>query len=100
MNSNKPKDEFLIPLKLTWAEGPLTAKRINYPKAEEIKATFSEQPILVYSGQFEIETEFQVAANLTNGPALQTGKLRYQACNDKLCLAPVTVDVKVPLDIQ
>ena len=100
VNSNQPKDEFLIPLKLTWANGPLQAKRISYPRAEEIKAAFSEQPISVFSGQFEIETEFQVASNLTNGPALQIGKLRYQACNDKLCLAPVTVDVKLPLDIQ
>src|SRR5579884_2984279 len=28
VNNDKPKDEFLIPLKLTWTDGPLEAKSI------------------------------------------------------------------------
>src|ERR1700733_1267059 len=36
VNSDKPKDEFLIPFKLTWT-GPLETKAINYPKPEEVK---------------------------------------------------------------
>ena len=37
VNSDKPKDEFLIPLKLTWNPGPLEAGAITYPKPEDIK---------------------------------------------------------------
>src|SRR5579884_1087323 len=37
VNSDKPKDEFLIPLKLTWTAGPLEVENISYPKPEEIK---------------------------------------------------------------
>jgi len=28
------------------------------------------------------------------------GKLRYQACNDKECLPPKTIDVQFAVDIQ
>jgi hypothetical protein len=27
------------------------------------------------------------------------GKLRYQACNDRMCLQPKTIDVSLPVDI-
>jgi hypothetical protein len=35
VNSDKPKDEFIIPLKLTWTPGLLDAKSVEFPKAEE-----------------------------------------------------------------
>jgi hypothetical protein len=37
------------------------------------------------------------AANL--GPAVLTGKLRYQACNDRTCLIPKTIEVTLPIEI-
>src|SRR5436305_13050869 len=37
VNSNKPKDEFLIPLKLTWAPGTITAESVSYPATEVVK---------------------------------------------------------------
>src|ERR1039457_1142130 len=37
VNSDKPKDEFIIPLKLTWTPGLLDAKGVEYPKPEEVK---------------------------------------------------------------
>jgi len=33
------------------------------------------------------------------GPAVMTGKLRYQACNDRMCLAPKTLDVSLPVEV-
>src|SRR5947207_2786089 len=32
VNSNAPADEFLIPLKLTWAKAPLDTEQVTYPK--------------------------------------------------------------------
>src|ERR1700742_3337347 len=37
VNSNKPKDEFIIPLQLTWSPGPVSAQSVYYPNPEEIK---------------------------------------------------------------
>ena len=99
VNSDKPDDEYLIPLKLTWT-GPLQAEEVIFPKPERMKSTFSPKPLVVYTGTFDIVTKFKVPANAPDGPNMASGKLRYQACNDKECLRPQTVDVTLSLDIK
>jgi len=98
VNSDKPKDEFLIPLKLTWTAGPLEAADVNYPKAEEIKV--GNQMVTVFTGKFALETKFQVPANAPKGNAVMLGKLRYQACNNEMCFRPSSVDVRLPVAIE
>ena len=98
-NSNKPSDEYLIPLKLTWAAGALESPDVAYPPPQMEKYSFSEKPLSVYTGNFELITKFKVAASATPGHATVTGKVRYQACTDRMCLQPKTIDVSVPIDI-
>lgn len=100
VNSNMPGDDYLIPIKLTWNKEPLEAEQVMYPKAQMEKLSFSPNPISVYTGTFEIGTHFKAPANASPGMAFMNGKLRYQACNNKECLPPRTVDVRVTLDIQ
>jgi thiol:disulfide interchange protein DsbD len=98
-NSNKPSDEYLIPLKLTWSTTPLEVSDVAYPKPQMEKYSFSPDPLSVYSGDFEIVTKFKVPASAAPGSAIVSGKLRYQACNDRMCLTPKTVDVSLPIDV-
>jgi hypothetical protein len=100
VNSNMPGDDYLIPIKLTWNKEPLEAEQVNYPKPQMEKLAFSPNPVSVYTGTFEIVTRFKAPPNAAPGMAFMNGKLRYQACNNKECLAPRTVDVRVTLDIQ
>lgn len=100
VNSDKPTDDFLIPLKLTWAKDPLQTEQIIYPMPQMEKYAFSPNPLSVYSGTFEIATKFKAAPAAAPGPAIMNGKLRYQACNSKECLPPKTIDVAVTVDIQ
>ena len=100
VNSNMPGDDYLIPIKLTWNKDPLEAEQVTYPKAQQEKLSFSPNPISVYTGSFEIGTRFKAAPTAMPGMAFMNGKLRYQACNNKECLPPRTVDVRVTLDIQ
>lgn len=98
-NSNKPSDDYLIPLKLTWAPGALEAPEVAYPPAQMETYSFSKTPLSVYTGNFELKTKFKVSAAASPGTAIITGKLRYQACNDRMCLTPKTIDVSVPVDV-
>ena len=98
-NSDKPSDDYLIPLKLTWTAAPLEVAAVVYPKPQMEKYAFSEKPLSVYSGDFEIVTKFKVPASAPPGPAVLTGKLRYQACNDRMCLPPKTLDVSLPVTV-
>jgi Disulphide bond corrector protein DsbC len=98
VNSDKPKDEFLIPLKLTWTGGPLETQGISYPKPEEIKV--GSQMLTVFTGDFQIQTKFQVPPNAPAGNSMMVGKLRYQACNNEMCFRPASVDVHLPVTIE
>lgn len=99
VNSNTPADSFLIPLRLTWSPGPLESGAVSFPKPEFEKLQFSEKPVSVFKGTFEIATKFKVPSGAAPGAATIAGKLHYQACNNRTCLTPKTVDVTVPVEI-
>ena len=89
VNSNKPSEEYLIPLKLTWTQlGSLEGGTVTYPKPMLEKYEFSETPLSVFTGGFELVANFKVAANAPAGPGAVTGKLRYQACSNRACYPP------------
>jgi thiol:disulfide interchange protein DsbD len=98
-NSNTPADSFLIPMKLTWNAEPLSAGQVVFPKSQTEKLGFSAKPASVFTGDFNIVTRFKVAADARPGTNSVTGKLHYQACDDRSCLPPVTIEVSVPLEI-
>lgn len=100
INSNKPLDEYLIPLALTWDKGPLEVKGIDYPQPELAKYEFSDKPLSVYTGAVTIKTMVRAGANATAGATTWTGKLRYQGCSDKACYPPKTLTISVPVDVR
>ena len=101
VNSNTPSEEYLIPLKLTWTStGAIEGGSVTYPKPSLEKYEFAEKPLSVFTGDFELVVSFKVAAKAPAGPGAAVGKLRYQACNDRACFPPKTVDVTVPYQIQ
>ncbi len=97
-NTNTPSDEYLIPLKLSFAPGAgIESTGITYPKGKDEKYSFSPKPLNVYSGEFEITAAFKAAADAKKGSATVSGKLRYQACNETMCFAPKTIEI--PLQV-
>ena len=98
-NSNTPSDDYLIPLKLTWTQGTLEVGQISYPKPQMEKYSFSDKPLSVYTGDFEIVTHFKVPPSAPPGDTVVAAKLRYQACTERMCLPPKTVDVSLPVNI-
>ena len=60
INSNTPHEAYLIPLRLTWTPAPLEVETVSFPKPRDEKYSFSEQPISVFTGNFEIATKFKV----------------------------------------
>ena len=99
-NSHTPNDENLIPLKLTWEPGTLTAKDVVYPKPQMEKYAFSETKLSVVTGTFDLTTKFTTSSDAQPGQSTMIGKVRYQACNDRACFAPKTVEVKLPVTVQ
>jgi len=95
VNSNTPNDEFLIPLRLTWTNGAAEAGEVIFPKPQQEKYEFSKKPVSVFSGDFKVQTKFKLESTGT-----MIGKLRYQACSEKACLPPRTIEVKLPVEVH
>jgi len=101
VNSNTPSDEYLIPLKLTFAaDGPVQVVDIAYPKPSMEKLEFSPKPVSVFQGDVKATAKVKAGSNLHPGASSLLGKLRYQACNDRMCLPPRTLEIKVPVEIR
>jgi DsbC/DsbD-like thiol-disulfide interchange protein len=101
VNSHAPKEDYLIPLRLSWGDaGPLKVLAVVYPKPEMRNYAFSSQPVSVFTGEFPILTRFQVPPDAPLGPGVLLGKLRYQACHQDSCLPPRTLEVRLPFEIQ
>jgi hypothetical protein len=65
-----------------------------------LKLGFFPTPVPVFSGTFELLTRFKVAASVPPGLVNLPGKLRYQACNDRMCLPPKTLDLTLPVSVS
>jgi hypothetical protein len=100
VNSDNPSDAYLIPLRLTWHRSELQVVETVYPKPKMETYEFTSKPLSVFTGDFDIVTRFQVPPKAQTGTAVLLGKLRYQACNEKMCLPPRTVEVRLPVDIR
>jgi hypothetical protein len=101
VNSNRPSEDYLIPLSLKWTSlGALEGGEVTYPPSKAEKYDFSEKPLAVFSGSFSLKASFKVAAAAPPGPGVATGKLRYQACNSTTCFPPKMADVNVTYQVQ
>ncbi len=100
INANKPADEFLIPTTLT-AQLPNGLRQVGtvYPPQQSLKFSFSQTPLLVYTGRapvfLQMEAEMDAPLGATTIPVV----LRYQACNDSTCLPPVKIPISVTVQI-
>jgi len=100
VNSNAPNEDYLIPLRLRWEPGPLTAAGVTYPKPEEKNYPFSSKPVSVFTGEFQVVTRFKVEAAAPGGAGVLVGKLRYQACSEDTCYRPATLEIRLPYEIH
>ena len=90
VQANKPRDPALIPTVLT-VEPPkgTTVAGIVYPPPTDLKQRGAAQPLAVYPNEFEIVVNLKLAAGIAPGKLSVPARLRYQACNDRICLTPV-----------
>lgn len=72
---------------------------IEYPKGKEIKVSWSPEPASLYAGRVVIFAESKVAESAAMGPLKIEGRLRYQACDDKVCRPPKTIPLSITTEV-
>lgn len=100
VQANPVLDPNLIPITLTLqAQSGVQAGAAIYPRARRFRLTGATDDLVVYGGSFVIEAPIRVAQDAAPALVQLRGSLRYQACDERVCLPPRTVPVLVPVRI-
>jgi thiol:disulfide interchange protein DsbD len=92
INSNNPKEDFLIPTELIIKTDPsISVGEIIYPKAHDIKLDISDTPLSVFEGESYIASTIKIPKDIDLGEKQVVVELTYQGCNNVTCMAPNTI---------
>ena len=100
INANPPSPDYMIPTVVSLkAAAGVSAARIHYPAAQQLKVEFDPAPLSVYTQAVTIPLPLVAAATAENGSHTLRGTLRYQACNDQVCTAPTSIPFTVEVEV-
>jgi len=94
INSDKPLQDGLIAtdLRLSDHTKGWQLGKVSYPKADLATLGFQSAALAVYHGDVQIDAELTQAEESDRMVAVQ---LKLQACNDKVCLPPETLTLRL-----
>ena len=102
VNARETTFDYLIPTDLK-AELPsgFRAGAVKYPKGTLVKFNFAkDQPLNVYADSVVLLLPVTVESGASLGEQHLPLKLRYQACNNEVCLPPVTLPVDAVIRVS
>ncbi len=82
VNANPASSEFLIPTEVAGQ-----VRSVRYPPGELVRLAFADDELAVYTGEVVLTAEAAAIATAVG--------LTYQACNDRRCLPPVSLELPV-----
>jgi hypothetical protein len=95
VNANPPSPDNLIPIQVNFkSKAGLRMVPIDYPEGEETKVDFSPEPAMCHSGRFAVRGILEVPCDAGGQSDEMEIQIKYQTCNDKICLPPKTVKLK------
>lgn len=90
INAARPVQPYLVPTELTLAlPSGVEAEPVRYPEPQRKTMAFAAgQELLLYAGEIRMSTTLHLAEGFPAGRFRVEALLRYQACNDTICLSP------------
>ncbi|WP_420463913.1 thioredoxin family protein [Candidatus Palauibacter sp.] len=100
-NSNQPTYDYLIATAVDLELPPdwPPARAVGYPPGEMKTFSFAPTAISVYEGEVFVRASVPTPAGASPGTYPIRANVTYQACDDKMCLAPVTTPATVGLTV-
>lgn len=96
VQANPASQPNLIPLRLALrAQPPLRLGVPVYPQGKSHRLQGSDLEFSVYDGTIEVGVPVEAAKDAAQLETTIDGTLRYQACDDRLCLRPQDVPVRL-----
>ncbi len=101
INANPATFPYLIATQLDVPNaGGISAARVTYPPPLQKKFSFSEDSLAVYEGEAELKVALLADKAAKRGQTSIPAKLSIQACDDKVCYPPGTIDVWIPITVK
>jgi len=100
VNANPPAPDYLIPTAVSVQGGAGLAPRgVLYPAGRQVKLGFDDNPLSLYDGTITAVVTLAAARDALDGPQTLRGTVRYQPCNDEVCLAPTSLPFAVEVTV-
>ncbi|HVM33513.1 MAG TPA: cytochrome c biogenesis protein CcdA [bacterium] len=100
VNAHDGLPEGFIPMTLELAPGaPASLLASRFPPGEKKALAGLSEPFLVYQKAVTLFADVKLSQGLPPRALRLPLKLKLQACNDQLCLAPAVVSVEVPMQV-
>ncbi|HET7225170.1 MAG TPA: protein-disulfide reductase DsbD domain-containing protein, partial [Candidatus Eisenbacteria bacterium] len=100
INANPANPDYMIATVVEIAPvAGIKSGKVRYPAARQERLAFDPHPIAVYTGDVEARVPLAIAADVRAGTQHLRGKLKFQSCNDQVCLAPATVGFDLELRV-
>lgn len=102
INANPASFAYLKATELDLQDTPeLIVDYIYYPNPQVKKFAFSaDQELRVYEGETQVKVMLNAEKAAPKGPRTLPAKLNVQACDDKVCYPPGSIDVSIPVTIK
>ncbi len=100
VNANPPVPDYLIPVvvDVKGAAG-LAPRGTDYPAGRQVKLGFDDNPLSLYDGTVTVTVTLAATRDARDGTHTLRGTVRYQPCNDEVCLAPTTLPFAVEVTV-
>ena len=100
MHVYAPEQKDFIPISLRLeSRSGVTSHTARFPAPETMVSPATQDRQRIYSKPFRIVQEVTVGA-AARGTVTVKGALKYQACDDSICYAPVTIPVAWTLELK
>lgn len=95
VQSDRPRDPALIPTVLTIDPPPgVVVEETVYPPAIDFQLAGQDEPLAVFEREFALGVRLNIADSVPAGELVIPARLKYQACDDKLCYPPATAETE------
>jgi uncharacterized protein YyaL (SSP411 family) len=100
INAHRPGQDGLIGAEIGIGDDQgMILESVRYPEGKRLQVGFSDDPILVYEGAFQVGMELRIPKETSLGKRTLPFRLTAQACNEQRCVAPETLELDLPFEV-
>lgn len=100
INGPELDDPFLIASTLLVEESEdVGVLATSYPAAKTARFDYADGELRIYEGEIVVGVLLKAGGRVPAGDMPLKAKLLYQACDDRTCLPPKTIELEIPLRV-